>query len=64
MVGHEAIAHYYDLYHGPYRYFSDSIFTTDAGIDIVKRTVSEMTIDVSALWPDIVRMAEEKFKHI
>ena len=62
MVGHAAITHYYDLYHGPYHYFSDSVFTTDAGIDLVKRTVPKMTIANSALWPDIIRMAEKKFK--
>lgn len=62
MVGREAIAHYYELYHGPYSHFSDSIFTTDAGIVVVERTIPKMTKAVPPLWPYIARKAEEEFK--
>ena len=63
MAGLVAIAHYYDIYHGPMKHFSDSVFTSQAGVAMVEMTMPDMICAVPALWPDIARDAENRFKH-
>ena len=42
LVWYLAIDHFYDMHHEPYRYFSDSTFATEGGVDIVKCVVARM----------------------
>ncbi len=56
-----AFRYYYELRHGPYSHFSDDVFTTPSGIDMVKRTVAGM-IHNPGRWHDIAHYAESRFR--
>ena len=58
MVGYHAILHYYDLHHGPLAHFSDSTFTTEAGIETIEKTMPKMQNADPTRWSAIAQAAE------
>ena len=61
LAWYQAIVHFYDVHHGPYKYFQNSTFATEESIVMMERAVLDMVSTSMDLWPGMAQAAEEKF---
>ena len=62
LVWYQTIVHCYDMYHSPYKHFSESAFATEESVMMVENAVVDMQGFPQTSWSEMARTAEDKFR--